>query len=269
MAQKVISTLVSDLSGAEESEEVAIETVEFGIDGTEYEMELTADEAIGLRDILEEYKAAARRTAGPTRGRRSNSRPAAPAAAPSRPAGGTTPARRSREETQAIREWAGKHGFEVSARGRIPGDVEEAYEKAHKGRKSGVPAPAPASSIADAPDADTAPAESDGEGTEELSGWQEPTRPLSAVPDVEGTDPADEPETEQPNGRDGLTHSRREAIRAFAKAQGIEVKDKGIIKKELIQTADAWEKAHGSLNVAPAEGPGSGDGLNELRSMLP
>ena len=35
---------------------------------------------------------------------------------------------RSREETAAIREWADANGHEVSARGRIPSSVLEAYE---------------------------------------------------------------------------------------------------------------------------------------------
>jgi hypothetical protein len=38
-----------------------------------------------------------------------------------------TPARSSREETHAIREWAREHGHQVSDRGRIPKSVLEAY----------------------------------------------------------------------------------------------------------------------------------------------
>ncbi|GAB1688600.1 hypothetical protein KRM28CT15_04030 [Krasilnikovia sp. M28-CT-15] len=45
-------------------------------------------------------------------------RASAPAAAP---------ARSSRDQNQAIREWAAKNGYEVSERGRIPSAVVEAF----------------------------------------------------------------------------------------------------------------------------------------------
>jgi hypothetical protein len=34
-------------------------------------------------------------------------------------------------DTKAVREWAGKNGYQLSARGRIPGNVIEAYQAAH------------------------------------------------------------------------------------------------------------------------------------------
>jgi Lsr2 len=39
---------------------------------------------------------------------------------------------RSKEELSAIRTWAAKHGHNLSARGRIPGDVVEAYQAARQ-----------------------------------------------------------------------------------------------------------------------------------------
>jgi hypothetical protein len=39
--------------------------------------------------------------------------------------------RSSREQNQAVREWAAKNGYEVSERGRIPASVVEAFDKAH------------------------------------------------------------------------------------------------------------------------------------------
>jgi hypothetical protein len=39
------------------------------------------------------------------------------------------PARASREQNQAIREWAVKNGYELSGRGRIPATVIEAFHK--------------------------------------------------------------------------------------------------------------------------------------------
>jgi len=36
-----------------------------------------------------------------------------------------------RSELAEIRKWAGKHGFKIAAKGRIPAPVMEAYERAH------------------------------------------------------------------------------------------------------------------------------------------
>jgi len=59
MATRTVVLLVSDLSEAD-----AEETVAFGLDGTSYEIDLTADEAASLRSALEPYVTAARRTGG-------------------------------------------------------------------------------------------------------------------------------------------------------------------------------------------------------------
>jgi hypothetical protein len=111
MAQIREVRLIDDLDG-----EAADETIEFGIDGKNYEIDLSKDNASKLRDALAAYVAAARRSGG----RRSRSTASA------------TPARRpsiDREQNQAIREWARKRGMKVSDRGRIPAEVLEAYHK--------------------------------------------------------------------------------------------------------------------------------------------
>jgi hypothetical protein len=38
-----------------------------------------------------------------------------------------------KEELSAIRAWAANQGHKVSTRGRIPGNVVQAYEAAHRG----------------------------------------------------------------------------------------------------------------------------------------
>ncbi|WP_332328463.1 Lsr2 family DNA-binding protein [Rhodococcus sp. YL-1] len=38
---------------------------------------------------------------------------------------------RSVEQLKAIRDWAGKNGFDVSPRGRIKADVVDAFDAAH------------------------------------------------------------------------------------------------------------------------------------------
>ncbi|GAA5171613.1 Lsr2 family protein [Pseudonocardia eucalypti] len=112
MAQQVLVSLVDDLDG-----EVANETVEFGLDGKSYEIDLSNKNASQLRDALADYVAAARRPG--------NSRRRSAAGA----AGGVRRAGVDREQNQAIREWARKRGMKVSDRGRIPADLLEAYHK--------------------------------------------------------------------------------------------------------------------------------------------
>ncbi|HEU5471830.1 MAG TPA: Lsr2 family protein [Actinophytocola sp.] len=110
MAQKVTVTLVDDLDGSE-----AEETVEFGLDGASYQIDLSEDNAERLRDALAEYVEHARRSGGRKRGL------SRPAGRPPRTASA------DREQNQAIRQWARKQGMKVSDRGRIPSDVIDAY----------------------------------------------------------------------------------------------------------------------------------------------
>ncbi len=109
MARKHIVTLIDDIDGSE-----AAETVEFSLDGTRYEIDLSAANAGKLRDSLAKYVGHARRTRGGSRGRSPRSS-----------------ARTDREQTQVIREWARKNGHKVGEKGRIPGAVLEAYNAAH------------------------------------------------------------------------------------------------------------------------------------------
>lgn len=113
MAQKVTVTLVDDLDGS-----TAEETVEFGLDGVNYQIDLSDDNAARLRDALNEYVDHARRAGG-----RKRSAGRAPVGRAPRPASA------DREQNQAIREWARKQGMKVSDRGRIPAEVLEAYHK--------------------------------------------------------------------------------------------------------------------------------------------
>ena len=62
MAQKIQTLFTDDLDGSE-----AEGTVRFGLDGTEYEIDLNAGHAQALRDALARYVRAARRAGGGTR----------------------------------------------------------------------------------------------------------------------------------------------------------------------------------------------------------
>jgi hypothetical protein len=110
MAQKVLVSLVDDMDGSE-----ADETVEFGLDGISYQIDLSSKNADGLRETLAQYVDHARRSGGRKRG--------------PRVAGTGKSAAVDREQNQAIRAWARKNGFAVSDRGRIPTEVVEAYHK--------------------------------------------------------------------------------------------------------------------------------------------
>ncbi|GGC93682.1 Lsr2 family protein [Tersicoccus solisilvae] len=111
MAQKVKIILVDDLDGG-----TADETVRFGLDGANYEMDLSTDNAEQLRDALKPFVSKARRS-----GSRSSS------ARSTRSGGGSG----RNQDTARIREWARENGYTVSDRGRVHSDIQEAYRKAH------------------------------------------------------------------------------------------------------------------------------------------
>jgi Lsr2 len=115
MAQKVLVQLIDDLDGTS-SEDVT--TVQFGLDGVTYEIDLSESNADRLRDLLADYVAAARRTGGRVRR-------------------GTRPGRGggADNDASAIREWAQANGIELAARGRIPSHVAESYRQAQAQEK--------------------------------------------------------------------------------------------------------------------------------------
>ncbi|PPJ35855.1 nucleoid-associated protein Lsr2 [Nocardia nova] len=110
MAKKVIVELVDDYDG----KSVADGTVYFGIDGVEYEIDLSAKNAQKLRGQFEQWVQSARKVSRNTKRR-------------SKPSETRIPT--SKERTAAIRQWARDNGYEVSSRGRIHKDVVAAYNK--------------------------------------------------------------------------------------------------------------------------------------------
>lgn len=111
MAQKVLVSMVDDLDGGE-----ATQTVEFALDGVEYQIDLSNENADDLRDGLYRYVENARKVGG----RKRKGTPVA--------TGESLAEKRARN--QAIREWARKNGFpNLADRGRVPDEVVEAYEK--------------------------------------------------------------------------------------------------------------------------------------------
>lgn len=112
MAQRVNVILVDDLDGSD-----ADETVTFGLDGVDYEIDLTDAHAAALRDALALYVGHGRRVGG--RRKRSQS---------------STPASRNNGDSASpaeIRAWARENGWDVPERGRVASEVREAYDAAH------------------------------------------------------------------------------------------------------------------------------------------
>ena len=108
MAQKVQVFLVDDIDGGE-----AEETITFGLDGSMYEIDLSASNAAKLREALTPFVEASRK-ASPKAGR--SGRRAASRNAP------------SRERSAEIRAWAKAAGKPVNERGRIPAAIVAEYE---------------------------------------------------------------------------------------------------------------------------------------------
>ena len=112
MAHQTSVTLVDDLDGGK-----AAETVVFGLDGANYEIDLSKKNAGNLRKALTEFVDHGRRVKADRSAPRNRKRPV-PRTGPS---------------SAAVREWAAAQGIAVSPRGRISADVVAQYEAAQPG----------------------------------------------------------------------------------------------------------------------------------------
>jgi hypothetical protein len=108
MAQKIQTLFIDDLDGSE-----AEGTIRFGLDGTDYEIDLNAKHAEALRKALVRYVEAGRRSAGSRRPSRTGRRASA-----------------SGLNTTEVREWAKSQGMEVKERGRIPAELVVKFKAA-------------------------------------------------------------------------------------------------------------------------------------------
>ena len=108
MAQRIQTLFIDDIDGSE-----AEGTVRFGIDGTEYEIDLSAGHGDELRAALKEFIAHARKVGGTSR--RAAVR------------GARKP---SAIDTIAVRAWARENGHDIKERGRVPASVAAKYREA-------------------------------------------------------------------------------------------------------------------------------------------
>lgn len=119
MARKqIVQTLVTDDFDGKEIDEGLAQEVEFSFEGKDYRLDLRPDNYDKIRRDFEKWIAAAAEVK-PTRGR---------AATGTRRSSGSG---RSKEELAEIRKWAGENGYEVSARGRIAQEIQDAFDAAH------------------------------------------------------------------------------------------------------------------------------------------
>jgi hypothetical protein len=111
MAQRTQVLLIDDLDGSS-----ADETVAFGLDGSAYEIDLSAKNANQLRKSLASYVAHGRKSALIRGNARRRNGLAATA---------------SIVDTADVRSWARSNGYAVNDRGRLAAEVVDAYRAAH------------------------------------------------------------------------------------------------------------------------------------------
>jgi Lsr2 len=114
MAQKVM--LIDDLDGSE-----GAETITYTVDGQEYEIDLSEENAEKFRTALAPFIEKSRTV----------ERSAIMTLAPGRSGRRQSSGGRGRDDIPQIRAWAESQGLEVSARGRIKKEIIDAYDQAH------------------------------------------------------------------------------------------------------------------------------------------
>ena len=108
MAQKIQTLFIDDIDGG-----AAEGTVRFALDGTDFEIDLSAAHSDELRKALATYISHARKVGGTAR-----------RAPRGRRAGGDV------INTAQVREWARGNGFDIKDRGRVPAEVVAKYQAA-------------------------------------------------------------------------------------------------------------------------------------------
>ena len=116
MAQKIIREFIDDIDGSE-----AERTFTFAVDGTNYEIDLSSQNIKEFNEAIAGFVESARKVKASSYGRRAGK------------AGvGTSGGGRSREQTQAVRDWARQQGHTINDRGRVPAAIQQAFDQAHQ-----------------------------------------------------------------------------------------------------------------------------------------
>jgi hypothetical protein len=107
MAQQIQTLFIDDIDGGP-----AEGTVRFGLDGTDYEIDLSTAHSEELHKVLAGYVTHARKAIGTARRGSRGRRPA------------------DQLDTRKVREWAKAKGIDIKERGRVPAEVIEKYKAA-------------------------------------------------------------------------------------------------------------------------------------------
>lgn len=114
MARREITQYFDDIDQTPLAEG-EVHVVQFSIEGRDYVMDLSAENAAKFRQQLQPYMSVARTITGSQRGRRR---------------GAGSHAQRS-NVSREVRKWAHDNGFTVASRGKIPQEIYDAYYQAH------------------------------------------------------------------------------------------------------------------------------------------
>jgi hypothetical protein len=109
MAQKIQTLFIDDIDGG-----AAEGTVRFGLDGTDYEIDLSGEHNDELHKALERYIAHARKVGG----------------APRRSAHNGGRRGSTGIDNTAVRTWAREQGIDIRERGRVPANIVAKYQAA-------------------------------------------------------------------------------------------------------------------------------------------
>ena len=107
MAQRIQTLFIDDIDGG-----AADGTVRFGLDGADYEIDLSGEHSDELRKALGKYIEHSRKVTGTAR---------------RAPRGGRGA---NAIDTAKVREWARGNGYDIKDRGRVSADVVEKYQAA-------------------------------------------------------------------------------------------------------------------------------------------
>ncbi|OZF42007.1 Lsr2 family protein [Rhodococcus sp. 14-2470-1a] len=128
MAKKTTVQLVDDIDETIIDDGTG-ESIEFSVSGVDYVIDLRNKNATEFHRKLDYYIEHATRVGG--RRRRPSPAGAVTPSAESGSAATNSKPKRDPEQTRAIRQWAVDQGYDISERGRIPADIEEAYNTSH------------------------------------------------------------------------------------------------------------------------------------------
>jgi hypothetical protein len=126
MAQRII--LVDDIDGTD-----AEETVTFGIDGKAYEIDLNSEHAKDLRNRFTGYAEKAREVKKFPIKEAGSTGSATKARAGQLPQDGATYQEKQarKKYLSKVRKWGMDQGLPVNATGRVPQEIQDAYDAAH------------------------------------------------------------------------------------------------------------------------------------------